>query len=66
MGLNQAAGLQGMLKDGHRHIEGVEEAVVKNLEAASQLAKITQTSLGPNGTSQVTTGRSQQKLHRHE
>jgi len=53
MGLNQAAGLQGMLKDGHRHIEGVEEAVVKNLEAASQLAKITQTSLGPNGMNKL-------------
>jgi len=53
MGLNQAAGLQGMLKDGHRHIEGVEEAVVKNLEAGTQLAKITQTSLGPNGMNKL-------------
>jgi len=53
MGLNQAAGLQGMLKDGHRHIEGVEEAVVKNLEAGTQLSQIVQTSLGPNGMNKL-------------
>ena len=38
-----------MLKDGHKHLSGLEEAVVKNLEACKQLSQITRTSLGPNG-----------------
>jgi len=49
MALNQAAGITGMLKDGHKHIEGVDDAIVRNLEAAKQLATIVHTSLGPNG-----------------
>ena len=53
MGLNQAAGLQGMLKEGHTHIEGVDDAVVKNIEAAKALAKITCSSLGPNGLNKL-------------
>ena len=53
MGLNQAAGLQGMLKDGHTHIEGVDDAVVKNIEAAKALSKITCSSLGPNGLNKL-------------
>jgi hypothetical protein len=50
MGLNMADGLQGMLKDGHKHFEGVDEAVAKNIEAIHQLSAITRTSLGPTGT----------------
>ncbi len=42
-------GLGAMLKDGHKHLSGLEEAVVKNLEACKQLSQITRTSLGPNG-----------------
>lgn len=42
-------GLQAMLKEGHKHISGLEEAVVKNIEACKELAQITRTSLGPNG-----------------
>jgi len=53
MNLNMAAGLGGMLKDGHKHIEGVDDAVVRNIEAAKQLAKITATSLGPNGMNKL-------------
>ena len=53
MGLNMASGLQGMLKDGHQHIEGVDDAIVKNIEAAKAIAKITQTSLGPNGMNKL-------------
>jgi hypothetical protein len=34
MNLNSAAGLQGMLKDGHKSYEGVHGAVIKNIEAA--------------------------------
>lgn len=53
MGLNQASGLSGMLKDGHKHYEGVDEAVAKNIEAVKQLAAITRTSLGPNGMNKL-------------
>ena len=49
MALNQAAGLQGMLKAGHTHYEGVDEAVAKNIEAVKQLATKMSTSLGPHG-----------------
>jgi hypothetical protein len=42
-------GLGAMLKDGHKHLSGLEEAVVMNLEACKQLSQITRTSLGPNG-----------------
>lgn len=34
MKLNSAAGLQGMLKDGHKSYEGIHGAVLKNIEAA--------------------------------
>jgi len=43
-------GLQSMLKDGHKHFSGLEEAVLKNIEACKGLAAITRTSMGPNGT----------------
>jgi hypothetical protein len=42
-----------MLKEGHRHLSGLDEAVVKNIEACKQLSKITRTSMGPNGTRPV-------------
>ena len=42
-------GLQSMLKDGHKHLSGLDEAVIKNIDACKQLSKITRTSLGPNG-----------------
>lgn len=43
-------GLQAMLKEGHKHFSGVDEAVIKNIDACKGLAAITRTSLGPNGT----------------
>jgi hypothetical protein len=49
MGYNMAGGLQGMLKDGHTSFEGVDEAIMRNIDAAKQLADIVKTSLGPNG-----------------
>jgi len=38
-----------MLKEGHKHFSGLEEALLKNIEAAKNIANITKTSLGPNG-----------------
>lgn len=49
MGLNQAAGVGGMLKDGTTLAEGVDEAVLRNIAAARQLMVIVRTSIGPTG-----------------
>jgi len=50
MGLQmQSYGIQSMLKEGHKHLSGLDEAVIKNIDACKQLSAITRTSLGPNG-----------------
>eukprot|EP00243_Klebsormidium_subtile_P002752 TRINITY_DN15553_c0_g1_i1.p1 TRINITY_DN15553_c0_g1~~TRINITY_DN15553_c0_g1_i1.p1 ORF type:complete len:543 (+),score=192.87 TRINITY_DN15553_c0_g1_i1:208-1836(+) len=46
-------GVQGMLKDGHKLLSGLDEAVLKNIEACKQLSKITRSSLGPNGMNKM-------------
>lgn len=46
-------GLQAMLKEGHKHFSGVDEAVMKNIEACKGLSAITRTSLGPNGMNKM-------------
>jgi len=38
-----------MLKHGAEHHTGIQDAIIRNLEACEQLTKITRTSLGPNG-----------------
>jgi hypothetical protein len=38
-----------LLKEGSKHLSGLEEAVLKNCEAVLGLAKIVRTSYGPNG-----------------
>jgi T-complex protein 1 subunit theta len=52
MAMGTPYGLQAMLKEGHKHFSGVDEAVIKNIDACKGLAQITRTSLGPNGTSE--------------
>ena len=47
------AGLPGLLKDGYKHLSGLEEAILKNIEAVKKLSEITQTSLGPNGRNKL-------------
>jgi hypothetical protein len=42
-------GLQAMLKEGHKHFSGLEEAVLRNIDACKALSQITRTSMGPNG-----------------
>lgn len=46
-------GLQAMLKEGHKQFSGVDEAVLKNIEACKGLSAITRTSLGPNGATEA-------------
>merc|ERR1711903_302529 len=42
-------GLQAMLKEGHQHISGTDEAVLRSIEACLGLSGITRTSFGPTG-----------------
>jgi len=53
MNLNAAAGLAGMLKDGHRHIEGVDDALLRNIEACQQLSDMVVSSMGPLGRNKL-------------
>ncbi|KAK9824017.1 hypothetical protein WJX72_006993 [[Myrmecia] bisecta] len=46
-------GLQAMLKEGHKHLSGLHEAVLKNIEACKGLSNITKTSMGPNGMNKM-------------
>ena len=50
----QPYGIQSMLKEGHKHLSGLDEAVLKNIDACKQLSTITRTSLGPNGMYAIT------------
>ncbi len=49
MKFKAANGFSSLLKEGYKHFGGLEEAILKNVEACKQLAAITRTSLGPNG-----------------
>lgn len=49
MKFKAANSFSSLLKDGYKHYGGLEEAILKNIEATKQLAAITRTSLGPNG-----------------
>ena len=40
-------------QDGHKHLSGLDEAVIKNIEACRELSKIARTSLGPNGMNKM-------------
>ena len=48
-----AGGLQSLLKEGSRHYSGLEEAMLKNIDACKQLSTITRTSLGPHGMNKM-------------
>ena len=69
MALNAAAGLSGMLKEGHKTFEGVHGAVLRNIDAAKAISGsihelfhskcsdyslgMVRTSLGPNGMNKL-------------
>lgn len=42
-----------LFKSGSKHLEGLEESVLKNIEACVELAKITRSSFGPNGMNKM-------------
>lgn len=49
----QPAGFASMLKEGAKFHSGLEEAVIRNIEACKALSTITRTSLGPNGMNKM-------------
>ncbi|KAG1358677.1 hypothetical protein COCNU_08G001230 [Cocos nucifera] len=43
-----------MLKEGHKHLPGLNKAVLKNIDACKELSVITRTSLGPSASTCLT------------
>ncbi len=41
--------LNELLKDGTKHLSGLEQALLRNIEAVKDLSEKTRTSMGPNG-----------------
>ena len=48
-----AGGIQSILKDGGKHFAGVDDAVLKNIDAAKQISQLTKSSFGPHGMSKL-------------
>lgn len=46
-------GLPSLLKEGTKHLSGVEEACLRNIEASKQLYNIVRSSMGPNGMNKM-------------
>ena len=46
-------GIPNLFKDGTKHRSGVQDAVLRNLDACHQLSDLTRTSLGPNGMNKM-------------
>ncbi|KAG2753959.1 T-complex protein 1 [Suillus brevipes Sb2] len=38
-----------LFKDGYKHLQGIEDAVLRNIQAVSELSDLVRTSFGPNG-----------------
>jgi T-complex protein 1 subunit theta len=47
------SGLIDLLKEGSKHLSGVNEAVLQNIEAIKEFAQIVRTSFGPNGLNKM-------------
>lgn len=46
-------GLSGLLKEGTKHVSGLDEAVLRNIDACRQLSALVRSSLGPNGMNKM-------------
>lgn len=46
-------GLSGLLKEGTKHVTGLDEAVLRNIDACRQLSALVRSSLGPNGMNKM-------------
>jgi len=49
----QSGGITSLLKEGSRIFSGLEEAILRNIDACKQLSSITRTSLGPYGMNKM-------------
>lgn len=50
---NNQGGIQSLLKEGGRHFAGMDEALLKNIDAAKQIGAITKSSFGPFGLNKL-------------
>ncbi|GBE84999.1 Probable T-complex protein 1 subunit [Sparassis crispa] len=48
----QANGLQ-LFKEGYKHLQGLEDAVLRNIQAVAELSDLVRTSFGPNGRNKL-------------
>jgi T-complex protein 1 subunit theta len=46
-------GIQSLLKEGGRHFAGMDEALLKNIDAAKQIGSMTRSSFGPFGLNKL-------------
>jgi len=53
MHIPKAPGFAQMLKDGARHMSGLDEAVIRNIEACKELANTTKSAYGPCGQNKM-------------
>eukprot|EP00010_Vexillifera_abyssalis_P006398 CAMPEP_0201550422 /NCGR_PEP_ID=MMETSP0173_2-20130828/6775_1 /ASSEMBLY_ACC=CAM_ASM_000268 /TAXON_ID=218659 /ORGANISM="Vexillifera sp., Strain DIVA3 564/2" /LENGTH=549 /DNA_ID=CAMNT_0047960383 /DNA_START=35 /DNA_END=1684 /DNA_ORIENTATION=+ len=51
--MNTNTGFSSLLKDGSKHLSGVEESTIRNIQACKAIAHTTRTSLGPNGMNKM-------------
>ncbi|KAF8131995.1 chaperonin Cpn60/TCP-1 family [Boletus edulis] len=42
-----------LFKDGYKHLQGLEDAILRNIQAVSELSNLVRTSLGPNGRNKL-------------
>ncbi|KZT21125.1 T-complex protein 1 [Neolentinus lepideus HHB14362 ss-1] len=42
-----------LFKDGYKHLQGIEDAVLRNIQAVSELSDLIRTSFGPNGRNKL-------------
>ncbi|EPQ26785.1 uncharacterized protein PFL1_05763 [Pseudozyma flocculosa PF-1] len=47
------AGGPNLFKEGYKHFQGIEEAVLRNIQAVVELSEIVRTSFGPNGRNKM-------------
>jgi T-complex protein 1 subunit theta len=48
-----STGAANLLKEGSRHYSGLEEAMMRNIDACQQLSKMTRSALGPHGLNKM-------------
>jgi len=48
-----SGGIQSLLKEGGRHFAGMDEALLKNIDAAKQIGTMTKSSFGPYGLNKL-------------